>query len=138
FRGIHRPRLIPNVYIDQSSEPPQDFRDTNQASDITTEIEHLIGTGAIAAPPSVDGLDFMYMVIIPNGHFLIGNSATAGSHGFATYAGNGNRYYFGWVKSDGHLNQSTSAPAFFGHEVSEAATDPEFTAFNSGQGAHGA
>jgi hypothetical protein len=116
YRGIGRGFVRGSATI-TSSNPANGFTD-NQ---VATFIDGLITAGTIPGP-DVDN-QTLYCVIMPKG-VNASNASFIGEHTY--YTRSGQRIRFAWVTNNGTLNSITN---ILSHEVVEAATDPEGTAW---------
>jgi hypothetical protein len=100
-----------------TSDPPQNFSDQNVANLVTS----LIGSAGFPDFRTDDQL--LYCVIMPKG-ITPGGKSFIGEHFGFTFKGNSGQ--IAWVTNDGTLGYLTS---IFSHELVEACTDPQGTAW---------
>lgn len=117
YRGIGRGFLRGATPI-TTSNPPAGFTDTQVWNFLNGEI----AAGTLPAP-DVDN-QTLYMVVMPQGINPAGGNFI-GEHTYGTRAG-GQRVPFAWITNNGNL---ASLTRIISHEIVEACTDPEGSAF---------
>jgi hypothetical protein len=109
--------LVNSVVGSSLADPPNPFTD----NDVSTLVENLIAGGLVADPNTIT--DPLYIVFVPTG---VGQGgSTIGEHTFYT-RGDGVRVPYAWVTNDGTL---ANLSIILSHEIVEACTDPEGSAF---------
>jgi hypothetical protein len=116
YRGIGRGFVRGSVVI-TSSNPPSGFTDSQVSTFIDTQI-----TAGTVPGPDVDN-QTLYCVVMPNG-VNASNTGFIGEHTY--YTRSGQRIHFAWITNSGSLSSLTT---IISHEIVEAATDPEGSAF---------
>jgi hypothetical protein len=116
YRGIGR-GFVRGSAIITSSNPPNGFTDAQ----VSTFINNQIAAGTIPGP-DVDN-QTLYCVVMPRG-ISASNTSFVGEHTYFTRSGQ--RIRFAWITNSGNL---ASLTRIVSHEVVEAATDPEGSAF---------
>jgi hypothetical protein len=122
YRGIRRGLVVDQTSV-TTSNPPNGFQD----SDVSTMIQGLLNAGTVPEPDQ--DTRRVYMVFMPPG---IGSSGTfTGEHTFFFFNDTDNpadsqRVRFAWVTNNGTLD---SVSEITSHEIAEACSDPEGTAF---------
>ncbi|HMF96006.1 MAG TPA: hypothetical protein VKE96_17005 [Vicinamibacterales bacterium] len=116
YRGIGRGFLRGTAVI-STSNPPNNFTDTQ----VSTFIDGQLTAGTIPGP-DIDN-QTLYCVVMPTG-VSASNSGFVGEHTY--YTRSGQRIRFAWITNSGSL---ASITRIISHEVVEAATDPEGSAF---------
>lgn len=116
YRGIGRGFLRGSTTI-TSSNPPSGFSD----SDVSNFIAAQLTAGTIPAP-DIDN-QTLYCVVMPQG-VSASNTSFVGEHTYFTRSGQ--RIHFAWITNSGSLNGLTR---IISHEIAEAVTDPEGSAF---------
>jgi hypothetical protein len=116
YRGIGR-GFLRGAAVVTASNPPSGFTD-NQ---VATFLDGQLNAGTVPGPDADN--QTLYCVVMPQGV----NSSSAsfiGEHTF--YTRSGQRIRFAWITNNGTLSRITT---IISHEVVEAATDPEGSAF---------
>ena len=116
YRGIGRGFVRGSAVI-TTSNPPNGFTD----SQVSSFIDGQITAGTIPGP-DVDN-QTLYCVVMPTG-VNASNTSFIGEHTY--YTRSGQRIRFAWITNSGNL---ASLTRIISHEVVEAATDPEGSAF---------
>jgi hypothetical protein len=116
YRGIGRGFVRGSAVI-TSSNPPNGFTD----SQVSTFIDNQLNAATLPGP-DVDN-QTLYCVVMPKG-VNASNAGFVGEHTY--YTRSGQRIRFAWITNSGSL---ASVTRIISHEIVEAATDPEGSAF---------
>lgn len=116
YRGIGR-GFVRGSAVVATSSPANGFTD----SQVSTFLDGQINAGTVPGP-DVDN-QTLYCVVMPNG-VNASNASFIGEHTF--YTRSGQRIHFAWVTNSANLSSITT---IISHEIVEAATDPEGSAF---------
>jgi len=116
YRGIGRGFVRGSAVVD-ASNPPDGFTDSQVGDFINAQLD----AGTVPTP-DVDN-QTLYCVVMPSG---VNPSSPdfIGEHTF--YSRSGQRIHFAWITNSGNL---TTLTRIVSHELVEAATDPEGSAF---------
>jgi hypothetical protein len=119
YRGVGTGQiLLESGTRENTTEPPNPFNDSN----ISKLVGDAINAGTVPAPNALPGNQYLYTVFLPPGI-----NPTNGAGGEHTYFNlNGTNVHFAWVTHGGGIDSITD---LFSHELAEACTDPEGSAF---------
>lgn len=119
YRGVGRGQVILGWGTrSNTSEPPNPFTDDDIAKLVTTAID----AGTVPAPDDLPGSQYLYTVFLPPGVNPKGGGG--GEHTYRSH--NGQNVHFAWVTHGGSIDSISDT---FSHELAEAVTDPEGSAF---------
>jgi hypothetical protein len=118
YRNIRRGRVSAGVVLPVDPQPQDGFLDT----DVSTMLIEALDAGTIPKPTTEDVI--FYVVVLPSGLTSADHPGGLGEH--RTFLYNGGSIYWAWVRNDGTLDFVTEV---FSHELAEACTDPDGTAF---------